>query len=214
MMEPRLVTTLRTNNMTGRLRVIVAAGLLFPISALSSGCGGDSTGPFGDLTPGTFVATISGDISASFEGLATYSIGEFQDGSGDHLHEVVLVTLTDDPSGLLGGLRLCRPDSELPSGTYTLAGAWEWDPWGEFGFDLLFALPDGREGEIDTWSGNISINSSGDGRVSGSIQGNGSGFVETSTTDIPVSVNLVATFESHPLGTWEVPPGLSCPIPW
>lgn len=183
------------------------------IAALLSGCGSDTTGPAADVASGTFVATISGDISASFNGPASYAVGEFQDGSGSYLHDFTLVSL-EGASAFLASARMCRPNVELPSGGYPLADRWEWRPFDEFGLDFGFVLPDGREGEVDTWSGTITITRTGDGRVTGSIQGSGSALVETGTTEISVTVSLTAEFDPHPTGLWEVPSQLSCPPPW
>lgn len=58
----------------------------------------------------------------------------------------------------LGRLIQCGPISESPSGTYALIDDLEARAsFQAFDFEFLFVPPDGREGEVFSWSETISI---------------------------------------------------------
>lgn len=71
--------------MSARAKNPYSPPLLFIIGVVPLACGGDQTGPARDLISGAFAATKAGDISTSFDGFVSSTIGEPPALSGNHI---------------------------------------------------------------------------------------------------------------------------------
>ena len=169
------------------MRSIRMLGLALVASMAVAGCGGDEDDPFGPGNMGNFDGNITGDVTASLDGNAAFSV--YNDGGGDVFELILTSGSATDPSHVL---TFVRDGSRPGNATYNIGTA-----AGNFGGAIYI------DSGADTYvfnGGTITITSSGAGGVNGSIN--------VTATDGTNDITITGTFQSECLE--DASQGLTC----